>query len=156
MASETQNVYISNHRFLYWFFVFKINLLLLLIQYMYIRFCTEYGDIHVVLKEEEEKENQIYGNKAEKQAKNFARTKSVHVRNETVSVTKRCEDSLNWDPYLDTFLKKIKDRFLYETLYVNSINIYKMIIYFFLQIFNSRRYKFHNLIVCFFIFFLTT
>lgn len=36
---------------------------------MYIRFCTEYGDIHVVLKEEEEKENQIYGNKAEKQAK---------------------------------------------------------------------------------------
>lgn len=91
---------------------------------MYIRFCTEYGDIHVVLKEEEEKENQIYGNKAEKQAKNFARTKSVHVRNETVSVTKRCEDNLNWDPYLDTFLKKIKDRFLYETLYTCKFNKY--------------------------------
>lgn len=26
---------------------------------MYIRFCTEYGDIHVVLKEEEEKETKF-------------------------------------------------------------------------------------------------
>lgn len=99
---------------------------------MYIRFCTEYGDIHVVLKEEEEKENQIYGNKAEKQAKNFARTKSVHVRNETVSVTKRCEDNLNWDPYLDTFLKKSRIDFcMKHYIHVNSINIYKMIIYIF-------------------------